>query len=159
AQALQTIERARRLLPATHAALERFQREVEQKAGSFPALLGRLHEAANQARWRDVIDLSEQVLAAAPQHAEARKARARACKAIEPVTGAEKSTIQPAPAENASSPRFLLWIDGVGGFLVCLAPKVTMGQATPEGNVDLPLFADISRVHATLTRDVEGYLL
>jgi tetratricopeptide (TPR) repeat protein len=160
AQALQTVERARRLLPGNHPALDQFQREVEQKAGSFSALLGKLHEAANQARWRDVIDLSEQVLAAAPQHAEARKARARAWKAIEPVTVAEKCTIGPAPSPDApSSPRFLLWIDGVGGFLVCLAPKVTLGQATPEGNVDLPLFADISRVHATLTRDVEGYLL
>jgi len=47
----------------------------------------------------------------------------------------------------------------VGGYLVCMAPLVMLGQATPESNVDVPLFADVSRLHATLTRDNEGYLL
>jgi FHA domain len=55
--------------------------------------------------------------------------------------------------------RFLLWIDGVGGFLVCLGRRVTLGQATPDAYVDVPLFADVSRVHAALTRDSEGYVL
>ena len=36
---------------------------------------------------------------------------------------------------------------------------MTIGQATPDGYVDVPLFADISRLHAALTRDAEGYLL
>jgi len=57
------------------------------------------------------------------------------------------------------SPRFVLWIDGVGGFLVCLGNKVTIGQATPDGYVDVPLLADISRLHASLTRDNGNYLL
>jgi hypothetical protein len=53
----------------------------------------------------------------------------------------------------------LLWVDGVGGYLVCLGSRVTLGQATPDAAVDVPVFADISRHHATLTRDAEGYLL
>jgi hypothetical protein len=53
----------------------------------------------------------------------------------------------------------LLWIDGVGGYLVCLAPRVTLGQGTPDASVDVPIFADLSRHHAALTRDTEGYLL
>jgi hypothetical protein len=36
---------------------------------------------------------------------------------------------------------------------------VSFGQASPETHVDVPLFADVSRLHATLTRDAEGYLL
>jgi len=55
--------------------------------------------------------------------------------------------------------QFLLWVDGVGGYLVCLGNRVTFGQATPENRVDVPMFADISRLHAALTRDSEGYLL
>jgi hypothetical protein len=58
-----------------------------------------------------------------------------------------------------SSSDCLLWIDGVGGYLVCLGNRVTLGQATPEAAVDIPVFADISRHHATLSRDAEGYLL
>ncbi len=60
---------------------------------------------------------------------------------------------------NPLPKRFLLWIDGVGGFLVCLAPRVTFGQATTLGPVDVPLFADVSRLHAELSRDGEGYVL
>src|SRR5262249_59757954 len=55
--------------------------------------------------------------------------------------------------------RFFLWIDGVGAYLVCLGNRVSIGQATGEGPVDVPLFADVSRIHAALTRDTEGYLL
>jgi len=57
-----------------------------------------------------------------------------------------------------SSQQFLLWVDGVGGYLVCLGNRVTFGQAVPENCVDVALFADISRLHAVLTRDSEGYL-
>src|SRR3989442_720812 len=55
--------------------------------------------------------------------------------------------------------RFLLWIDGVGGYLVFLGNRITLGQATPETQVDVAVFAEVSRHHATLTRDSEGYLL
>ena len=54
---------------------------------------------------------------------------------------------------------FALWIDGVGGYLVCLSHRVTLGQATPEGLVDIALIADVSRHHATIQRDPEGYFL
>ena len=55
--------------------------------------------------------------------------------------------------------RFLLWVDGVGGYLVCLSNRVTFGQATADGPVDVPLFADVSRTHAEMTRDAEGYVI
>jgi hypothetical protein len=76
-----------------------------------------------------------------------------------------------APAASASSgflssgggvplpKRFLLWVDGVGGYLVCLSSRVTFGQATAEGPVDVPLFAEVSRTHAEMTRDGEGYVI
>jgi hypothetical protein len=61
--------------------------------------------------------------------------------------------------QPASTPRHLLWIDGVGGFLVCLTPRVTVGHASARPTPDLPLLADVSRLHAVLQRDAEGYAL
>jgi len=52
---------------------------------------------------------------------------------------------------------FTLWIDGVGGYLVCLSHRVTLGQALVETPVDIALIADVSRHHATIQRDPEGY--
>jgi hypothetical protein len=67
------------------------------------------------------------------------------------------------PATSGTAPplpkRFFLWVDGVGGYLVCLAPRVTFGQATADGPVDVPLFADVSRLHAEISRDGEGYVV
>lgn len=54
---------------------------------------------------------------------------------------------------------FLLWIDGVGGYLVCLSHRLTIGQANVQPPVDLALLADVSRHHATIQRDPEGYFL
>ena len=68
-----------------------------------------------------------------------------------PLSEAERGSLIPK--------RFVLWIDGVGGFLVCMAPRITFGQATALGPVDVPLFADVSRLHAELSRDGEGYVL
>jgi FHA domain len=58
-----------------------------------------------------------------------------------------------------NSPRHLLWIDGVGGFLLCLTPRVTIGHASARPTPDVPLLADVSRLHIALQRDSEGYAL
>jgi FHA domain len=55
--------------------------------------------------------------------------------------------------------QLLLWIDGVGGYLVCLKPRLTIGQSGSDVVADLAIQADISRQHATLERDAEGYSL
>jgi tetratricopeptide (TPR) repeat protein len=163
AQALQAAGRVRKLLPGRADALEQFITALEHQQQSFSALLVQLHEAAEQRHWQDVVRLSEQVLAIAPQHLEARKARARAWRVLEPQTVASTPRmVEPAeepPAPPAPEQRFLLWIDGVGGYLVCLGNRVTLGQATPDAYVDIPLYADVSRIHASLTRDTEGYVL
>jgi len=55
--------------------------------------------------------------------------------------------------------RFLLWVDAVGGYLVCLDNQVVLGRAGPDSHADVPLMGDLSRNHATLTRDGDGYVL
>ncbi|MCI0376421.1 MAG: FHA domain-containing protein [Gemmataceae bacterium] len=55
--------------------------------------------------------------------------------------------------------QYLMWIDGVGGFLLCLGPRITIGQASADKPPDVALLADVSRHHATIQRDAEGYFL
>jgi hypothetical protein len=57
------------------------------------------------------------------------------------------------------SDRFLLWIDAVGGYWVCLGDAVMLGQ--PEGGpaVDVPILGDLASRHARIRRDGEGYLI
>lgn len=59
----------------------------------------------------------------------------------------------------SSIERFQLWVDGVGGFLVCRSPQVRIGQAVAGAEVEIPLLADVSRHHATISRDSEGYVI
>jgi hypothetical protein len=53
-------------------------------------------------------------------------------------------------------PQFLLWVDGVGGYLVCLGDRVALGQATADTPSDIPIFAPIAGLHAELLRDAQG---
>ena len=55
--------------------------------------------------------------------------------------------------------RFLLWVDGVGGYWVCLGDEVTLGQPVPSGEIDVPILGDLSKRHARIRRDGEGYLI
>jgi len=55
--------------------------------------------------------------------------------------------------------RFLLWVDGVGGYWVCLGDEVTLGQPASPGNIDVPILGDLSKRHARIRRDGEGYLI
>jgi hypothetical protein len=66
---------------------------------------------------------------------------------------------------------FRLWIDAVGGYLVCPGSHVRLGQWMPAGSssgstapttngeVDIALLADLAPHHATLVRHDEGYLI
>ncbi len=159
AQALDTLEHVRRRLTTPLGSLERYQNQLQERKHAFARLLLNLHEAVAQERWPEVLELSEQVLAIAPQHAEARRVRSRAWKAVEPPTivvppGPPQVVIDRTKLEPVT--HYLLWIDRVGGYLICLGNRITFGQATPENAVDVGLLADVSRLHATVLRDAEG---
>ena len=74
-----------------------------------------------------------------------------------------QSPVPPRPLARveAAGPkgRFLLWVDAVGGYLVCLDDHVVLGRAGSDSHADVPLMGDLSRNHATLLRNGEGYLL
>jgi hypothetical protein len=176
--AIETMHRVQRLVPGAAKAVERTLFALHERHARFKELLPGLHEAGRARRWQEVVRVAEELLGVAPLHAEAKNLRGRAWKAIEPPTvivarqavddekEADANAVQkpaaeqqPAHAEQDALKSFYLWIDGVGGYLVCLGNRVTLGQATPESTVDVPLMADVSRLHAALVRDSEGYLL
>jgi hypothetical protein len=90
----------------------------------------------------------------APERADARQGEQVASPAPW-----SKANDHPASRSRRETTRFLLWIDAVGGYLVCLADEITIGQATPGSTADIAIQADLSRQHARLVRHAEGYLL
>lgn len=81
------------------------------------------------------------------------------------LTQAYRPTSMRPGAPNGSSDaanlgvRFLLWVDAVGGYFVCLDDKIEIGQAAPSNQVHLPILADLSQRHARLRREGESYIL
>jgi tetratricopeptide (TPR) repeat protein len=136
------------------------------------------HPAALQGRtraWR-------RLAAIAPNHAlpHAPAARNRTLDLMKPAASDWKTERVPnvdrfAAAESAdtettrrglgnvsrSGPRgrFLLWADSIGGFLVCLNDQIMLGRADADGRADVPLLGDLSRRHASIVRDGDGYVV
>jgi hypothetical protein len=53
----------------------------------------------------------------------------------------------------------ILWVDAVGGFLLQLADRVSLGQAVPDPLVDIPILGDLSRCHAEILRAGDAYVI
>lgn len=162
-QALQVVERLSRFVTGPAPALQRWIGLLLDRQQVFPDLLLQLHDATSQENWHDVLHITEQILRLAPQHGEARKLRSKAWRAIEPPTLVNSPARRPALANTEVKPevslRLMLWVDGLGGFLVCLGNRVSLGQAAHGNRVDIPIQAELGRIHAWLVRDGEGYIL
>jgi hypothetical protein len=184
-----TLERLRpRLVVAPTTGLDALIRQLDDRHERFRTAIGALSEAAESHKWADAAKWAGEAIAAAPNHREARLIQIRAWESLRPNTGTyhpnpvETATLAavgaaaapvvphyaPGPDARTASrlsgssnlpKRFLLWIDGVGGYLVCLGSRITFGQATADAPIDVPLFADVSRMHAELARDGEGYVV
>ncbi len=147
----------------------------------------KLHEALAREAWTDVLEAAEAILDRCPEHTPARDARRQAWNAVGTKTSDDARAHRPrahqagpevvsveiaddnrpavaaavmADASSDVSPqRFFLWIDAVGGYLVCGHDTVVIGQPDPTGGVDIPILGDLSRRHAVIRRVGEGYLL
>jgi hypothetical protein len=143
-----------------------------------------LHAALSGEQWTKVLSTSEAILALAPAHEQAKDARRRAWLAVgigvanapapprrpNPTAFAEirnhrelpMASVQESSADSSlpsADERFVLWVDGVGGYLVCTAETITLGQPGPGADADVAILADLSRHHARIRRGGEGYLL
>ena len=179
-----TLSRARsRYADRPAEGLEEFGQTLQTRHENCERSIGALRNAVHRSDWQAVLQHADAVAVTAPHHREARSFRIQAWQtlypptentlpyngqATEPIIPLSVAGPTPSPrSEAADRPtpilalpkRFLLWIDGVGGYLVCLSPRITFGQAVGDGPVDVPLLTEISRLHAELTRDAEGYVL
>ena len=59
---------------------------------------------------------------------------------------------------NADRPR-IMWVDGVGGYLLLDANEFTIGQAVASATVDIPIVGDLSRMACAMHRSESDYVL
>ncbi len=179
AEALEQLEQASRIRPGLAYLDERkgdFARRQEESRG----LIEQLHRAVGSEDWTRSLAIADQVLEIAPDNRLARdtrrkawakvgaklndsrriaetrvlaKANAGGSRAIQTATGTS------AMDDPALGSRFVLWVDAVGGYLVCLSSEVIIGQAAPNNRIHVPLQADISRQHLRICRRGEGYVI
>lgn len=105
--------------------------------------------------------------AAGEQPAEARWAAAwRHLLAALVGPWGEKSPMDrtpPPPATRPAAPldpeRVVVWVDGVGGYLLCTRAGVSLGQPVGGARNDVALMADVSRRHAEIVREGDAYRL
>jgi hypothetical protein len=152
-------------------------------------LSAEMHEALASENWGAVLAAADALLAIAPRHTAAAQARRRAWNAVgmevtrpyavrprgglvslalEKLVGrrgrrstqhASRSSEVDTVAGNENPQRGLLWVDAVGGFLVCLDDYVVLGQPSPAERIAIPILADLSRRHAAIRRDAGAYVL
>ena len=164
------------------------QAQLREQASRIGQLSTQLHEAVSQQSWTTVLSLAEALLELAPEHRSARQARRLAWKAVgmdatgarrrSPPTaqfvggrlgdrlslqttrnGVRSAQMDTKTTERPPGRRIVAWIDGVGGYLICLDDEVMIGQPSAPPHVDIPILADLSRRHASLRRDGESYVL
>jgi len=145
-------------------------------------LTSELQVALTAQEWTQALEAADRLLERAPQYKLARDARRRAVDALAKVnapvpmavgssseSGGQSESSDEATnlscygaegsQDDESSTRFILWVDGVGGFLTCLDSELRIGQAVPDSVVDIPIQGDVSAEHATLKRVGDEYLL
>ncbi len=156
------------------------RKSIAARATKIRDLQQQLHAALGREDWNMVAEAAESILEQCPEHTAAREARRRAWEAVGMRTSGMAAQPEQAPTNStannvqamqgtrgskapdkssATGERFFLWIDTVGGFLVCTGDTVVLGQPDQKGEVDVPLLGDLSRKHAIIRRVGEGYLL
>ena len=113
--------------------------------------------------------LCAEILTLAPNHESALKARRHlAC----PDPNLHKTTFRAdrratdGPRKDSrnrnttkKNHRFLIWIDTVGGYLVCPNSSNMMGGAVPHANIEIPIMADLNRRHVKITLTDLGHMI
>jgi hypothetical protein len=180
AQAAEQVASIRRLRPVFEP-LATIEEQYRTKDAQMGELTESLHRALSAEDWKEALPLADRMLAIAPDCQLAREVRRKAWAAVgariidSQRLGETHAWSRPAPAseEAAAKPgfaatsrrrqydgsRFLLWVDAVGGYLVCLKSDAILGQAGPGSGVDIPILGDLSRKHVRLRRDGEAYVL
>jgi|GEM_PF-907567 len=164
------------------------QSELHDRAAKLRQLSTELHDSLARAAWTEVLTTAEAMLELAPAHTAARQARSRAWEAVgmratqtpvkrgpnrrhpqhnNPPARTPASThawtssakVDTKAMKREISRRWITWIDGVGGYLICLGDEVLLGQPSGGGDAEIPILADLSRRHASIRREGEAYVI
>jgi len=106
AAAIESFDRARRLLPAdgaagVHTRVEQRLQQLRESAGLQHELDARLHAAVAAGAWTEALAAADALLELAPQHAAARQARSKAWQAV----GLEATQVHaPTPLGRPATP-------------------------------------------------------
>jgi hypothetical protein len=162
-------ENCRRLSAEMHAALAAENWGAVLSTADALLAIAPQHVAAGQARrraWKAVgMDVTR---VAAGRAIEPRKQAARLPVALalhgnrllpRSTRLSSRSSEVDTVAGKENPQRSLLWVDAVGGFLVCLDDTITIGQPSPSETLTLPILADLSRRHAVIRRDAGAYVI
>ncbi len=153
-------------LPWLAARSAQLQKRIQRADG----LSEMLKDALLESNWSEAKRVSNELLGIAPNHPIAVDALRRCCavhvpKVQRPVELSSQCSVEPvrntavAQAPLEAGQRRILWVDSVGGFLLCMSPEIMLGRAVAESGVDVPIIGDLSRRHAKITRSRNDYVL
>ena len=164
------------------------QAQLEQQAEEVRHLTEKLHSALSRESWTVVLTTADSLLELSPEHTAARQARQKAWQVVgmeatrihkrpQPTFPQEKrndflpkklastrvwkssAKVDTMSMDRAPGKRMLAWIDGVGGYLICMSDEVLIGQPTGSKGTEVPILADLSRRHATIRREGGDYVI
>ena len=148
-----------------------------------------LHSTTLKRQWVDVNQCCQKILAIAPKHEIALDAQRHCLTQIKRKTNSGIRATQvpdqlspgqvansfyqfpnstagipgrpnsPTAAATYKTNSFILWIDGVGGYLVCVDDVNTIGQAVENAQVSIPIAGDLRRRHARIETSHGQHLL
>jgi hypothetical protein len=162
--------------------------KLSRQGSDCQRLSAQMHAALAAENWSAALGAADAILAIAPQHAAATQARRRAWRAVgmdvtqlyrggqrggmvsldwnrvegragRRSTHASRFSEDDTVAGNETPQRALLWLDAVGGFLVCLDDAIVLGQPAGGDKIAVPIMADLSRRHAVIRREAGAYVL
>ena len=174
--AQQALEKVLALRPDLNWVQSRRQALAQQTA-TAGGLTNRLQSAMQESRWSTARQVSSQLLDIAPHLQFAADALRRSMKRQQPPLIAENPPPhEPALHDTSSGKlsetdtklgkaaggttmnRSMLWVDGVGGFLLCVDPQITVGRALPDAGIEIPVLGDLHRRHLRIARVGSDFL-
>ena len=164
------------------------QAQLEQQAEEVRHMTEKLHSALSRESWTEVLTTADALLELTPEHTAARHARQKAWQVVgmeatrihkrpQPTIPKKKQNdlvpknlastrvwkssgkVDTMSMDRDPGKRMLAWIDGVGGYLICMSDEVLLGQPAGSKGAEVPILADLSRRHATIRREGGDYVI
>lgn len=150
---------------------------LAQQSATVGGLKNQLQSALQESHWSTARQVSTELLGIAPHYQLAADALRRSLQRQKPPpivadppqgepalhdTSAGKLSDTDANLARSAAltkmNRMMLWVDGVGGYLLCLDPQVTLGRSLPDSGIEIPILGDLRRRHLRITRRGSDYV-